>query len=298
MPADTRFRKGDSTLAYATLAPGAALLILLAAVPSVFVILIAFQRIEIGQMSGPFVGLDNFVWVLNSAEFYRGLWNSFVWVFGSVALEMVIGLALALILNRAFALRGLARALVLAPYLIPTVVAVLTWRFMFHDLVGILNHVLIASGLADGPVLWLSDRRYAMFAVIIVGVWKFLPFVVIAILGILQAIPNEQYEAAQIDGASSWQQFWRITLPYIMPVFILTALLRTIWTFNKFDIIYLLTGGGPLNSTTTVPLLIYEKAFADFDMSRAAAIAVVAFAVMAVLLSAYLVAMKRAERNQ
>src|SRR5690606_11774476 len=155
-----------------------------------------------------------------------------------------------------FALRGAARALVLAPYLIPTIVAVLTWRFMFHDLVGILNYFLISTGITDSPVLWLSNRRYAMLAVIIVGVWKFLPFVVIAILGILQAIPNEQYEAAQIDGASSFQQFWRITLPYILPVFILTALLRTIWNFNKFDIIYLLTGGGPLKSTTTVPLLI------------------------------------------
>lgn len=298
MATEPTIRRGDAILAYATLSPAAALLILLAAVPSVFVVLIAFQRIEIGELTGRFVGLQNFLWVLNSREFYAGLWNSFVWVFGSVALEMVIGTALALLLNRAFVLRGLARAFVLAPYLIPTVVAVLTWRFMFHDLVGIVNFILIDTGLSDLPVLWLSDRRYAMLAVIIVGVWKFLPFVVIAILGILQSIPNELYEAAQIDGASNSQQFWRITLPFIMPVFVLTALLRTIWSFNKFDIIFLLTGGGPLKSTTTIPLLIYEKAFADFDMSRAAAIAVMAFLVMGVLLSAYLVAMKRAEQNQ
>lgn len=298
MATEPTIRRGDAILAYATLSPAAALLILLAAVPSVFVVLIAFQRIEIGELTGRFVGLQNFLWVLNSREFYAGLWNSFVWVFGSVALEMVIGTALALLLNRAFVLRGLARAFVLAPYLIPTVVAVLTWRFMFHDLVGIVNFILIDTGLSNSPVLWLSDRRYAMLAVIIVGVWKFLPFVVIAILGIVQSIPNELYEAAQIDGASNSQQFWRITLPFIMPVFVLTALLRTIWSFNKFDIIFLLTGGGPLKSTTTIPLLIYEKAFADFDISRAAAIAVMAFLVMGVLLSAYLVAMKRAEQNQ
>src|SRR5262249_16930796 len=153
------------------------------------------------------------------------------------SLEMVLGTGLALLLNEAFVGRGAIRALVLAPYLIPTVVAVLTWRFMFHDLLGILNFFLIRIGLIEAPVLWLSDRRYAMLAVIIVGVWKFLPFVVIAILGILQSIPNEQYEAAQIDGASAFQRFWWITLRYIMPVFLLTALLRTIWTFNKFDII-------------------------------------------------------------
>jgi len=298
MASEPSVRRGDILLAYATLSPAAALLILLAAVPSVFVVMIAFQHIEIGELSGRFVGFQNFLWVLNSREFYAGLWNSFVWVFGSVALEMLIGTALALLLNRAFALRGVARAFVLAPYLIPTVVAVLTWRFMFHDLVGIVNFLLIDSGLTDSPVLWLSDRRYAMLAVIIVGVWKFLPFVVIAILGILQSIPNEQYEAAQIDGASGWQQFWRITLPYILPVFVLTALLRTIWSFNKFDIIFLLTGGGPLNSTTTIPLLIYQKAFDDFDMSRAAAIAVVAFLVMGVLMTFYLLAMKRSEQNQ
>ena len=298
MAANAPMRREDTILAYATLTPGAALLILLAAVPTIMVVLIAFQRIEIGELSGRFVGFDNFIWVLSSRDFYNGLWRSFIWVFGSVALEMVIGLGLALLLNQAFALRGAARALVLAPYLIPTIVAVLTWRFMFHDLVGILNYFLISTGITDSPVLWLSNRRYAMLAVIIVGVWKFLPFVVIAILGILQAIPNEQYEAAQIDGASSFQQFWRITLPYILPVFILTALLRTIWNFNKFDIIYLLTGGGPLKSTTTVPLLIYDKAFADFDMSRAAAIAVAAFVIMAVLLSLYLFAMKRAEARQ
>jgi multiple sugar transport system permease protein len=298
MGADRPVRSGDHLLAYATLAPSAALLILLAAVPSLTVVVIALQNIDIGELTGRFVGLANIVWVLNNRDFYNALWNSFVWVFGSVSLEMLIGTAMALLLNQAFVGRGAARALVLAPYLIPTVVAVLTWRFMFHDLLGILNFFLKEIGLIDSPVLWLSDRRYAMLAVIIVGVWKFLPFVVIAILGILQSIPNEQYEAAQVDGASSVQQFWRITLPYILPVFILTALLRTIWTFNKFDIIYLLTGGGPLNSTTTIPLLIYDTAFADFDLSRAAAIAVVAFAILGVLLTLYLFAMKRSERNQ
>jgi multiple sugar transport system permease protein len=298
MAAEKPARAGEQTLAYLTLAPSALLLILLAAVPTVTVVLFALQSIEIGELAGTFVGFDNFLWVLRSRDFYNGLWNSFIWVFGSVFFEMLLGTAIALLLNQAFTGRGAVRALVLAPYLIPTVVAVLTWRFMFHDLLGIANYFLISIGLIDSPILWLSDRRYAMMAVIIVGVWKFLPFVVIAILGILQSIPNEQYEAAQIDGASTFQQFWRITLPYILPVFFLTALLRTIWTFNKFDIIYLLTGGGPLDSTTTVPILIYEKAFADFDMSRAAAIAVAAFLVLAVFLVAYLIAMKRSEQNQ
>src|SRR5690606_8749004 len=127
-------------------------------------------------------------------------------------------------------------AIILAPYLVPTVVAVLTWRYMLHDIVGVVNAVLTNLGITDQPLLWLNSQGLAMASVIMVGVWKFFPFVVIAILGILQSIPQEQYEAARIDGASDFQQFWRITLPYVLPVFLLTALLRTIWSFNKFEI--------------------------------------------------------------
>ena len=211
---------------------------------------------------------------------------------------MVIGLGLALLLNKTFLFRGVARAVVLAPYLVPTVVAVLVWRYMFHDIVGIVNHGLMAVGLIDRPLLWLNSTTWAMLAVILVGVWKFFPFVVIALLGILQSIPQEQYEAARIDGASPFQQFWRITLPYVMPVFILTALLRTIWTFHKFEIIYLLTGGGPLDATTTLPILVYFKGFVDFELGRAAAVAILTFAILVVLLVAYFGVMRRAEARQ
>lgn len=251
-----------------------------------------------GEMSGPYVGFENFAWALTSEAFYTALWNTFIWVFGSVSIEMVLGLGLALLLNKAFAFRGIARAVILAPYLVPTVVAVLTWRYMFHDIVGIINAGLIATGLIDKPLLWLNSQSLAMTSVILVGVWKFFPFVVIALLGILQAIPQEQYEAAKIDGASSFQQFWRITLPYVMPVFLLTALLRTIWTFHKFEIIYLMTGGGPLDATTTLPILVYLKAFTDFEFGRAAAVAILTFGILGILLALYFILIKRAEARQ
>jgi multiple sugar transport system permease protein len=289
---------GDRMLAYVTLAPSAALLLLLAGVPTITVFFTAMQDIGMGDISGPYVGFENFAWALESRAFWRALWNTFVWVFGSVAIEMVLGLGLALLLNKTFRLRGVARAIILAPYLVPTVVAVLVWRYMLHDIVGIVNHGLMAVGLISKPLLWLNSSTWAMGAVILVGVWKFFPFVVIALLGILQSIPQEQYEAARIDGASAFQQFWRITLPYVMPVFILTALLRTIWTFHKFEIIYLLTGGGPLDSTTTLPILVYFKGFADFEMGRAAAIAILTLGILVVLLFAYVVMMKRAEERQ
>jgi multiple sugar transport system permease protein len=291
-------QRGDRMLAYLTLTPSVALLVLLVAVPLVTVFALALQSVSTGSFSGRWVGFDNFIWAIASRDFLRALVNTFVWVFGSVGFEMVIGLGLALLLNKAFVLRGAARAIILAPYLVPTVVAVMVWRYMLHDIVGVVNYILTAVGLTSGPLPWLNSPRTAMISVIMVGVWKFFPFVVIALLGILQAIPQEQYESARIDGASAFQQFWRITLPHIMPVFILSALIRTIWTFHKFDIIYLLTGGGPLDATTTLPVLVYLQAFSDFEFGRAAALAVIALAILILLMSFYLYAMKRAEDRQ
>jgi multiple sugar transport system permease protein len=236
--------------------------------------------------------------VLSADEFYQALLNTVIWVFGSVAVEMVLGLCIALLMNRSFVGRGLARAIVFAPYLIPTVVAVLVWRYMFNDVVGILNHFLIVIGVISEPLNWLDSPGMAMFSVIMVGVWKFFPFSVLALLGVLQSIPQEQYEAARIDGASEVQQFFRITLPYVMPVFLLTALLRTIWTFHKFDIIYLMTGGGPMDATTTLPVLIYQKAFVDFEMGRASAMAIVTAVILGCMLAGYFMLIRRAEAKQ
>ncbi|MCS0494641.1 carbohydrate ABC transporter permease [Ancylobacter mangrovi] len=289
---------GDRLLAYLALSPSIAILILLVAVPMVTVFAMSMQHISLGELSGPFVGLRNFERVLADPAFLNALGNTFVWVFGSVAIEMALGLGIALLLNIDFRMRGIARAVILTPYLIPTVVAVLTWHYMFNDIIGVLNYLLMAVGLISQPLLWLNSTSMAMFSVILVGVWKFFPFVVIALMGILQAIPQEQYEAADIDGASALQKFWRITLPHIMPVFLLTALLRTIWTFHKFDIIYLMTGGGPIDATTTLPVLVYQQGFVDFALGRAAATAIITFAILGVLLAVYLHLMKRAEARQ
>lgn len=290
--------RGDRRVAYLTLLPSALILLLLVALPTASVVALSMQDVGLGEHSGPFVGLANFAWVFGSDLFYRALLNTFVWVIGSVSLDMILGLVIALLLNKTFVGRGVARAIMLAPYLIPTVVAVLIWKYMFHDIVGVLNFLLIKVGILDQPMLWLNSRSMAMVSVILVGAWKFFPFVVLGLLGILQSIPQEQYEAARIDGASGWQQFWYITLPNIMPVILLTAMLRTIWTFHKFDIIYLLTGGGPVDATTTLPVLVYQKAFVDFEIGNASAIAIVTGLILGVLLIVYFLLIKRAEEKQ
>lgn len=290
--------RGDVRLAYLSLAPSAVLLLLLSFLPALAVLDLSLRSVETGESSGPFIGIENYLWALATPQFGRALVNSLVWTFGSVALEMVFGVGLALLLDQSFRLRGLARAAILAPYLVPTVVAVLTWRYMFHDIVGVLNWMLLSAGIVSQPVLWLNSPGSAMLAVILVGTWKFFPFVVLAILGILQAIPREQFEAARIDGASAWRRFRVITLPQIMPVFLLSAVLRIIWTFHKFDIIYLLTGGGPLEATTTLPVLVYQQGFVDMELGRAAAVAMITMAVLSCFLVVYFLLLRRSESRQ
>jgi multiple sugar transport system permease protein len=177
---------------------------------------------------------------------------------------------------------------VLFPYFVSTVVAVLVWRWLFNDLYGILNHLLMMSGLTDMPVDWLGSMPNALISVILVGAWKFFPFVVIATLARLQTIPDALYEAARIDGAGPVARFLDVTLPQLREVLLVVVLLRAIWDFKEFDLIWLLTGGGPVTSTQTLPLLVYQEAFALNRMGMASAYAVAMMAVMLVFMIAYL----------
>jgi multiple sugar transport system permease protein len=286
----------DRPLAYLLLLPSVMLILMLVVLPFGQAFVYSFTDKDTVAPEFEFVGIDNYLSFVRQPDFPEAFRNSVVWTVGSVGLELILGLYIALTLQRAFRFRGAARAIVLFPYLIPTVVAVLIWRFMMHDLLGVVNYGLIAIGLIKQPILWFSSTDTAMMGVIIVGVWKFFPFVVIALLGILQSIPTEIYEAARVDGANFFHEFWYITLPAVLPVFVLTALLRTIWTWDKFDIIYLLTGGGPVNATTTLPVFVYREAFDNWRMGRASAVAMVTFAVLLACTMIYLRFYDRAER--
>tara|TARA_E500000178_G_C16575661_1_gene553730 strand:- start:53 stop:598 length:546 start_codon:yes stop_codon:yes gene_type:complete len=179
----------------------------------------------------------------------------------------------------------------------PSIVAITAWRFMMDDFTGIISSGLMKIGIIDTPIGWLSDMNWAMFAVILVSVWKLFPFIVIAVLGILQSIPTELYEAAKIDGAGPFRRFYKITLPFILPVFLLSSLLRAIWTFHKFDIILILTGGGPLDVTTTLPYFVYDAAFNNYRMGQASAAAILMLCILLVLLVTYLVLIKKVEKK-
>lgn len=256
--------------------------------PLISAIYLSLFSLYTPTLQGHWVGLDNYRTLWGSGAFWTSLWNTLVWTAGTLTLQILCGVGMALLLNENIWFRSLARSLVLFPYFVSTVVAVLVWRWLFNDLYGILNHLLIMAGLIDMPLDWLGSMPNAMISVILVGAWKYFPFVVIAVLARLQTIPEPLYEAARIDGAGAWSRFIDITLPQLREVLAVVILLRAIWDFKEFDLIWLMTGGGPVIATQTLPLLVYKEAFALNQMGQASAYAVAMMLVMLVFMLAYL----------
>lgn len=239
-------------------------------------------------LEGEFVGADNYVKLLTGKAFWNSLGVTLVWTVGTLSLQIVAGVGLALLLHQNIWFRALARSLVLFPYFLSTVVAVLVWKWLFNDLYGALNHGLMQLGIIDMPLDWLGSMPNAMIGVILVGAWKYFPFVVIAVLARLQTIPENLYEAARIDGAGPIARFWDVTLPQLRSVLTVIILLRAIWDFKEFDLLYLLTGGGPVTSTQTLSLLVYQEAFGPNRMGQAAAYSVGMMLVMLVFMILYI----------
>lgn len=256
--------------------------------PLVSAIYLSFFNIFTPTLEGQWVGFANYAELLQTGQFWNALGNTMVWTIGTLTLQIIFGIAMALVLHQNIWFRSLARSLILFPYFISTVVAVLVWKWLFNDLYGILNHILMSIGLIDFPMDFLGTMPNAMISVILVGAWKYFPFVVIAVLARLQSIPEALYEAAKIDGAGPIARFFDVTLPQLREVLVVIILLRAIWDFKEFDMIFLLTGGGPLNDTQTLPLLVYQEAFALNDMGMASAYAVVMMAIMLVFMIVYI----------
>jgi multiple sugar transport system permease protein len=263
--------------------------------PLVTAIYLSLFSIYTPTLQGNWVGLANFRDMLGSGQFWGALWTNIVWTMGTLSLQLVFGIGTALLLNQNIWFRSLARSLILFPYFVSTVVAVLVWRWMFNDVYGILNHTLLAAHIVDMPIDWLGHMPNAMVSIIVIGAWKYFPFVVIAVLARLQTIPSQLYEAATIDGAGVWGRFWDVTLPQLRDVLVVIVLLRTIWDFKEFDLIYLLTGGGPVTSTQTLPILVYKQAFGLNAMGTASTYAI---GMLLVLLSFMVLYLARVGRGK
>ncbi|MBO0143640.1 sugar ABC transporter permease [Agrobacterium sp. Ap1] len=277
-------RLADASEPYLYSAPALILISVVMLVPLVIGISYAFRDIQLlNPFSGGFIGLEHFETLSKDRAFYTALKNTLWWTGASVFLQFTFGLILALLLDKPFMGRGLVQALVFLPWAVPSFLAGLNWAWLFNPVIGPIPHWLFDLGLMSQPGNILSDPQYAMWGPIIANVWWGIPFFAITLLAALQSIPRDLYEAASIDGASWFQRFWSITLPFLAPTIAITVLLRTVWISNFADLIVVMTGGGPADRTQIVASYIFTQAFKALDFGYASAIALV----LLVLLLAY-----------
>ena len=242
--------------AYILVAPAILLILGLVAYPFLFAIWVSFTDMVVGSV-GNFVGFKNFEYLAGTATFYSAIWNTIVIVLVSDALKLVIGLGLALLVHQNLPGRGIFRSILMLPWAMPAFVAFLTWRVLYQPIGGGINLILTQTGLYPHVIDFLGTRNTAMGSVIVASVWRGFPFWFVSILAALQSVPKDLYEAATVDGASTWQRFWHVTIPSLMPVIIVTTLLSSIWTANGFEHVWLLTAGGPSDATMVFPVLAY-----------------------------------------
>ena len=234
-----------------------------------------------------FVGLRHYRYFASDPEFWISFYYGSVYAGVTMVLQLGVGVPAALLLNEGFRGRNLLRGVVLFPYMIPTIVAVILWKWLLNDSYGLVNHLLMRGGLVRTPVAWLGPD-YIMASLIVTSVWQFFPFVVVTYLARLQTIPPELYEAATVDGASAWRRFLHVTLPQTASVLFVIVLLRSIWMFTKFDTVWLMAGdGGVSRYIRTLPVYAYARSFTYLQAGMGAALAVIMFAMLLVATAVY-----------
>jgi multiple sugar transport system permease protein len=251
--------------------PALILLGLVTVYPVISVLYVSFQRRLLIFDISKFIGIENYRFLLTDDRFWNAFRNTCYFTMLSVVLELLLGLGIALLLNRTFRLKGIVTAVALVPWAIPTVVSARMWEWMYNTDYGILNHVLGVK------INWLGSPAWALNAAVFMDVWKTTPFVVILLLAGLKVIPRDLYHAARIDGAGSWSIFTRITLPLLMPVIVVVLIFRTLDAFRIFDAVYVLTGGGPANTTETLSIYAYKVLFQTLQFGYGSTLSVVVF---------------------
>ena len=267
----------DTKLAVALLAPSILLIVLLIGYPMIYNFIISFQKIPLNpRLTSKLVGLKNYSTVITDINFYKSLLLTILYTFFSVAGSTVVGLGAAIFVNRNFKFKGTARSLIILPYIVPSISLVFAWKYMFNNIYGIINYMLVDKLhiLKEAP-LWFDNPTSAFILVVLFSVWKFFPYAFLSFLAILQTLDSTLYEAAEIDGANKWQQFLAITIPCIKPVLMVVITLRTIWVFYMFADVYLLT-----KKVNILGVYLYEMAFARNDLGKAAAISILLFVII------------------
>lgn len=264
----------EAKLGYALLAPAILILLAMIGYPAVSGIWYSFLNKMIGFANPKFIGLDNYISLIQNPAVWKAVGRSLIYATTSVAVKLPLGMGVALLLNQQFFGRGLVRGTVLLPWSLPLVVGVLIWTWMYSDLFGIFNSLLMRAHLISAPINFLGDPKLALPSVILVNIWRGFPFFAINLLAGLQTIPEDLYEAGRVDGATRWQLFRHITVPGLKTVIQIITLLSFIWTINDFTSPWVLTKGGPGTATEVFPIITYKIAFIGLEVGKAAALPV------------------------
>jgi len=271
---------------YYFLAPSIILIIALIATPLAHALVTSLYRVR--GLRSDFVGFENYIRLFTRSEFWDSLQVSLIFTVVCVFFHMTLGLSLALILNRVVFARTVVRIGFLAPWIVAPSIGAIVWIWMLDPQFGVVNHLLISAGILSEGKPWLADPKLALMSVIAVDVWRGTPFIMLLLLAGLQAIPKDQYEAARIDGATAWQEFRYVTLPNLRYLLVVASTLDIIYTIRHFDIIAVMTGGGPAGATEVLPVLIYNTAFSQNAFGRASATGIMLLGIILIFSVAYL----------
>ena len=275
----------DNRVGIYFLLPAVIVLIIIVAYPVIYSLVMSFHRWRPTDINRNFVGFDNFASVVTDSRFPQSIFNTFVYAIVGACFKVIIGMILALMMNREFKGRSIARVLLMLPWVIPVTASVTTWNWMFDGMYGIFNVLLMRLGVIDEYVNFLGIKGIALACVLIVGIWMGYPQMMMMLLAGLQSIPTEMYEAAKVEGAGPFTIFFRITIPSLANVLSMTILLSIIWTFNSFNVIWLMTRGG--SGTHTMNTLAYEFSFVNMRYDLGAAMSVIILVFLAVFLFIY-----------
>ena len=293
-PSRLRRLEDERWLALALLTPTAVLLGLFIAYPFVEGVLLSLSSTRVGQ-PGEFVGLKNFHKIWNDSIFHTTMWNTFWYTGVTTVFKLALGLWLAILLNRHFRGKALIRAFILLPFIIPTVLSTFAWKWMFDPTFSVINWTLFQLGIITTRINWLGDPDLAMTSIIVINIWRGVPFFAITLLAGLQTISPELHEAAAIDGARPWQRFWHVTWPLLMPVTLVVVLFSVIQTFADFQLVYVMTGGGPANATHLFATYAYQLGIGTGLLAEGAAISLAMFPFLFIIVVVQLLYIRRVE---
>lgn len=289
-------RLGDGAFALILVIPGLALLVAVVLYPLITSLVTAFFEQSLVIPGRTFVGFDNIVELLQG-DFWRLLRQTMVFTIGTTILPFVVGFGLALALNSRIRGSRVLRGVFLIPWLVPGVVVSFLWMWIFNANYGVMNGVLEALGLIDAPEAWLAQPGTAMTALIVAKTWQSFPWMMVMLLAGLQTVPGELHEAAEVDGAGTIRRFFSITVPHMRGIIGIVLLLEFIWNFQHFDIIYVMTGGGPAGTTKTFATAVYETAFDGFDLGRAGALGLLWMVILMALVAVYVRFSEKGEKS-